>query len=383
MRAALRLRLLEARRRGGLWFLALATLGVLAVALFGGETVPGRYGAATDVAATLAYVAAIFLGAFPIAMDREQRRSYLPGASPVTPWGWALGNALGAAIPVLLLALCLFGAAAAGAAVRGGVETYRVTRFERHGNLVLPSGTLPRSIEVRDGTRFIRFMPRTYLVADRAVGSEDAAEIEVDGRLFEVHHDRPVTLPVRNNPVLLRNRSPEFVVALDLASFRGLYEPRRFLPNALLAAIPPALGAAALAALGVAAGAHLGTLVAALVLTLLLLLASMRGFLLDMIEYEGTLRHAREATESGHEHHGHAHGPALDPDSPGRAFAKGAVQGLLDLVPSIGALDRTGEVATGEWVGDARIPRGAALLLVALAFAAVAGGVGVHLRRTP
>ncbi|MHC4937772.1 MAG: hypothetical protein ACYTHK_02230 [Planctomycetota bacterium] len=383
MGAALRLRLVELRRRGGLWFLVAATLAVFGVALFGGATVDGRYGVATDLAATLSYVAAVFVGAFPLAMDREQRRSYLPSASPVTPWGWALGTALAAAIPILLFAICLFAAAGVGAAMRGGIDTHRMSEFGRTGNLQLKAGPKPRAIQVPDGTTHIRFVPRTYLLEDRVAGSAEAALVEVDGKAFEVHHDRAITLPVRNNPVLLRNRSPEFAVALDLASFRALFEKRSFLPNALLASIPPALGAAALAALGAAASAHLGAPVAALLLTLLLLLASMRGFLLEMIEYEGSLRRAQQSSQAGHAHHGHSHGPSMELDSPGRAFAKGAVKGLLDFVPPITVLDRTGEVAIGRWVGDARVWPGGRYLLVSLLFAALVGGVGVSLRRTP
>jgi len=380
MRAALRLRLIELRRRGGLWFLAAATLAVLLVALFGGATVDGRYGVATDLAATLSYVAAIFVGAFPLAMDREQRRSYLPSASPVPPWSWALGNAIAAAIPILLFAISLFAAAGIGAAMRGGIETHRMSEIGLTGNLPLAAGPKPRSIQVPEGTTHIRFVPRTYLLEDRVVGSAQAAQVEVDGKAFEVHHDRAVTLPVRNNPVLLRNRSPEFAVALDLGSFRALFEERSFLPNALLAAVPPAVGAAALAALGAAASAHLGAPVAALMLTLLLLLASMRGFLLEMIEYEGSLQRAQEST---HTHHGHTHGPRVQLDSPGRAFAKGAVKGLLDLVPPIGLLDRTGEVAIGRWVGNARVWPASRYLLASLLFTAVIGGAGIYLRRTP
>jgi len=370
MRAALRLRWIETRRRGGPWFAALAAAAVLLVSLFGGETVAGRYGAATDLAATLSYVAAVFAGAFPLAIDRERRRSYLPGASPVAPWAWALGNALAAAGAIFLLALSLYAAAAVGAAARGGVETHRVTSTGRSG-----SAPLPWNITVPEETTAIRFKPRTYLLDGRSAAE---ARVRVDGEELAVHHDRPVTVPVRGNPVRLENRSPEYAVAVDLASFRALYEEKPFLSNSLLAAVPPALGAGALAAIGVAAGAHLGAPVAALLLALLLLLSSMRGFLLDMIEHEGTLRRARETTAL---HHGHAH--AADPAPPGRAFAKGAVKALLDLVPPIGPLDRTGEVATGEWVGDARVAPGTAMLLGALALAAAFGGIGVHLRRTP
>ena len=65
MGAAISLRLREARRMGGIPITAAAAVAILLVSLFGGETVDGRYGLATDIAATLSYAAAILLGAFP------------------------------------------------------------------------------------------------------------------------------------------------------------------------------------------------------------------------------------------------------------------------------------------------------------------------------
>ena len=379
MGAAIKLRLLETRRRGGLWLLLACAVAVLLVALFGGQTVDGRYGAATDVAATLSYVAALFVGAFPLAIDREQRRSYLPGASPVSPWAWALGNAVAAAIAIFLFAFVLYAMAGLGAAARGGVDTWRVAGFGRDNLLMLEAGPRPTRVRVPEGTTHVRLAVRTWLVAEDAVGTAERAVVGVDGAAVEVENRRPVVVPVRHNPVLLRNRSPEYAVAIDLAGFRALFEERSFAANAVQAGVPPALAAAALAAMGTAAAAHLGAPIAALLMTAVLLLASMRGFLLETIRNEGELRRQTEVVHAGHTHAA----PTVDPDAPGRAFAKGAIVGLLDFVPSIARLDRTGEVGVGFWVGTARVPSAAWLLAMALGFATLVGGVGVQLRRTP
>ncbi|MCK6458899.1 MAG: hypothetical protein L6Q95_03280, partial [Planctomycetes bacterium] len=61
MRAAALLRLRELRRRGGVVLLALSSAAVFLVGL-------SSYGLASDVAVTLGYVGAIFLGAFPPAI---------------------------------------------------------------------------------------------------------------------------------------------------------------------------------------------------------------------------------------------------------------------------------------------------------------------------
>lgn len=381
MGAAISLRLREARRLGGLPLLAIAASVVLLVSLFGGTTVDGRYGLATDIAATLSYGAALFLGAFPLAVDREKRRSYLPSASPISPWAWALGNAMGSAIAIFILAVTLYSVAALGAQLRDGVETYRVAKIGREGTVMLNAGPRPTRVRVPEGATHVRLVVRTYLVADEKVGSEAAAMVGVDGRAVEVYPDRPVIVPIRNNPVLLRNRSPAYAVMLDVGKFRALFEQRSFGVNAVQAGIPPALAAAGLAALGTAAGAHLAAPIAALVLIALLLLASLRGFLLEIIEHEGALRQQQGAVID-HGDHTHA-APTVNPGSSGRAFAKGAIAGLLDLVPDIGRLDRTGEVGTGFWVGWARVGPAALLLAVALVCAAVLGGLGVQMRRTP
>jgi hypothetical protein len=386
MWAALRLRLLEAQRRGGLLLLGIAFVAVLAIALFGGETVDGRYGLATDVAATLGYVAAVFVGAFPLAIDRERKRSYLPAASPVAPWQWALGNSAAAAIVAATFALTLYVAAAIGAAAGGGVETWAVTRVGSEGMFRLRP--TPQRIHVPADTQALRLSARTFLVAETTAGTSDTAVIGLSGKGYEIHDDRPVTLPVvvqksgDDNVVIIRNRSPEYAVGIDIGSLRALTGRRAFFPNSLAAGIAPALGAGALAALGAAVGAHLGPPIAALALTLLLLLGSLKGFLLDVIEYEGTLK--RSESTAVVEHHGHTHGGGGGfQDNPLRAEAKRVLAGILRVVPAIGGLDRTGAVATGEWIQGRRIDSGLYLLLCSLAVGAVVGGLGVHLRRTP
>jgi len=386
MWAALRLRLLEAQRRGGLLLLGVAFLAVLAIALFGGETVDGRYGLATDVAATLGYVAAVFIGAFPLAIDRERRRSYLPSASPVLPWQWALGNAAAAAVVAAAFALTLYVASAIGAAAGGGVETWAVTRVGSEGMFRLRP--TPQRIHVPPHTKALRLSAHTFLVADDSVGTADTAEIGVSGRGYEIHDDRPVTIPVEvqrsgdDSVVMIRNRSPEYAVGIDIGSLRALTGRRPFFPNALAAGIAPALGAGALAALGAAVGAHLGAPIAALALTVLLLLGSLKGFLLDVIEFEGTLKRTQSETVVQHGDHTHGGGTEFR-DNPWRAEAKRLIAGVLRGVPAIGDLDRTGAVATGEWVAGRRIDTAAGLLLAALAIGAAIGGLGIHARRTP
>jgi len=180
---------------------------------------------------------------------------------------------------------------------------------------------------------------------------------------------------------MVRNRSPEYAVGIDTGSLRALTVRRSFFPNSLAAAIPPALGAAALAALGAAAGAHLGAPVAALTLTLLLLLGALKGFVLDLIEHEGTLRQQQTTVV---QHGDHTHGGSAEfRDHPTRVQAKHMIGGMLRTVPTIGDYDRTGAVATGEWVGLRRVVPAALLLLSSLAIGAGLGGLGVHMRRTP
>ena len=158
MLAALKLRLLEARRGGGLLLLGAGALLVGWIALFGGETVDGRYGLATDIATTFGYLAALFFGALPLAADRERKRSYLPCASPVRPWSWALGNALGAAALGAVGAFVLFLVAGLGASMRGGIETHATTRTGQIGTIWLPIRVPVPSIATH-----MRLVPRVYL----------------------------------------------------------------------------------------------------------------------------------------------------------------------------------------------------------------------------
>ena len=124
MRTALSLRLREAWRRGGAALLVAAFGGVFLIAALGGPSPAARYAFASDLAAALAFVGALFYGALPLATDRERQRLLIPCASPVTPGAWALGNALGAAVVGALLAVLLFAAAGLGTAVSGGIATY-------------------------------------------------------------------------------------------------------------------------------------------------------------------------------------------------------------------------------------------------------------------
>jgi len=384
--AAVRLRLLEARRRGGVTLLVVGVAVVFAIARLGTDTVAGSYGLATDIAATLGYLGAVFLGAFPLASDRERKRAYLPGASPVSPWTWGLGNALGAALVVGAATLLLFVAAGLGTSLRGGIETHAVTRPARSGTLWLRPGQR-LAIPVPAKAKRLRLPTRTHLAADETVGTPDAATLEVDGEAYSVAWNQALVVEVERSPVVVVNRSPEFVVGIVADDVRAFVEPRGFLGNAAVSAVPPALGAAALAAFGCAAGAHLAGAVAALLTAVVLLLASMKGFLLETIEHEGGARAAREAGQDPHEHHHHhhdRHAPRVDLEGTvASEVAKAFTRALLAALPDLGALDRTDRVALGEWTGPGATSRALLCLTAALALAAGVGGLGVYLRRTP
>ena len=377
MWAALRLRLLEARRRGGLWFLAAAFAVVLLVALFGGETVDGRYGLATDLAATLGYVTAIFFGAVPLAVDRERRRSYLPSASPVSPWAWALGNAAGAAVVAGVAAFLLFAAAGIGTAVRGGIDTNAVTPVGGRGTQWLPVdiGGVPAD------AGHVRLEIRSYLTAEDAVGTPDAATITVNGKPYEVFPHQTLVAPITPPRIQIRNTSPEFAVGIVRERISVLGAERSFLLNALGSGAAPGLGAAALAAFGAAAGANLSAAVAALLTALVLLLASMKGFLLESFEEQRETAREAFTRDRGHDHpDGHDQGP---PPSRARAVARTLVTATLTVLPDLSRLDRTDRVALGEWTAAKRSDTAGLVLAAALAFAALLGGLGVHARRTP
>ena len=375
MWAAVRLRLLEARRRGGLWLLGGAAVMVLLVASFGGDTVDGRYGLATDLAAALAYLAAVLFGAFPLAIDREKRRAYLPGASPVSPWAWAGGNALGAAVVGGAAAFLLFAAAGIGTTLSGGIETTAVTRMKGHGTLILKPG---RAVPIRDlpaDARQLRIELRVYLAVEDAVGMPDAATIEVDGRKYDAYPNQTLVAPITPPDVEIRSLSPEFQVGVVRDQMRVLRSERSFLLNALGASLAPALAAAAVAAVGAAAGANLSAAIAALLTTLVLLLASLKGFLLESFAHEGKTQAARELD--------HAHENAPQEATAVRQVAKRMVQAVLAPLPDLSDLDRTDRVALGEWTATRRTGTAALVLLAALIVAAALGGLGVHARRTP
>ncbi len=348
---------------------------VLLLARFGGDTVDGRYGLATDVAAALAYLAAVFFGAFPLAIDRERKRAYLPAASPVSPWVWAVGNGLGAAVVGGVAAFLLFAAAAIGTAWSGGIETNAVTRMAGHGTFWLPYGRAVPVADLPADARQIRLPLRVYVQVEDVVGTPDAATIEVDGRTYDVYPGQALVAPITPPDVTIRNLSPEFAVGVVRDKMRVLRFERSFLPNALGASLAPALAAAAVAAFGAAAGANLSAAVAALLTTLVLLLASLKGFLLESFAHEGTTRAAMAQD--------HDHGHAPETPAPVREVSKGLVQAVLALLPDLSDLDRTGRVALGEWTGIDRSKPAALVLLASLLVAAVLGGLGVHARRTP
>ena len=368
MRAALRLRLLEAWRRGGMILLLVGVGLVVTVSLFAGATPDGRYGLASDLAATLGYLGAVFYGAFPIAIDRERKRSYLPSASPVTPWAWALGNGFGAAAAAGLAAFLFFAAAGIGTAAGGGIATHQTYGSRSRGASWL-SGETPRRIRIHDDVTSARLVFRTALVTEHVVGTPDAATVEVNGRLHEIYPDLPITVPVASPHIVITNRSPEFRVGIVMHEMIALGRERSFLGNALGAALAPALGAAALAAVAVAAGANLTAPVAALLAVVLLFVASLKGFLHDTLTHEGAVRASREKS--------------VEPN-PLRDAARGVVKSVLAVLPDLSELDRTDRVAAGRWTGVRKSGRPAALiLLVSLALAGLLGGLGVHARRMP
>lgn len=372
MWAALRLRVVEARRRGGLLLAVLAFLAVGATAMWGGATPDGRYGLASDLAATLGYLLAILYGTVPVAADRERRRSYLPAASPVTPWGWALGNALGAGVVAAVTAGLLFVAAGLGTAASGGIETRTVFPADRSKAPAVVREPLP-AIRVPAEARKLRLVALTELRDDvDTVGAAYAARLEIDGEPHTVHSELPIVVPIHSERVVIRNLTPEYRVGLVTREIRALGATRPFLANSAGVALAPALGAAAVAALGAAVGANLSAGVAALLVTLLLMLAAMKGFLGDALENEGSMQRTH--------HHGAAE-PAGE--GPLRMAAKGVLRGALAVLPDLDALDRTDRVATGEWTGVHGAGRASLILAIACVVAGGLGAVGVHQRRTP
>jgi len=376
MLAALRLRWLEARRRGGGWLLALTALAIAAAALWGGATVDGRFGLATDLATLFTYALAVFFGAFPLAVDRERKRAYLPAASPATPVGWAFGNALAAALLTIVVGLVLFLAAGAAVAAGGGIDTYEVARVGNAAGtqwLAHPGAdgarARPFGIVVPDDAHSLRFRPRVYVRAEDARGTAGFARVEVGGRPVEVVHDRTLVIPITPPRVEIRNVEPDYAVGIARDSIRALRAERPFLLNAVRAGAGTALAAGAMAALGVAAAAHVAAPVAALLVALLVLLGGLKAPVEESLADE-----ARNAAAAAQE-------AAVAPRRANPA-ARAVVQGALAVVPDLAGASQTDRAAVGEWVSRRPMWNAALLCAAALAVAAAVGGAGVFRRRT-
>lgn len=369
MSAALLLRLKELGRRGGPALLAAAAVVIFLVGI-------SSYGLASDLAVTLGYVAALLCGAFPLAIDRERRRSHLVQASPVAPWAWALGSATGAGAAATAATLVLFAAAGLGGAAGGGVPT-------SVAHPVGGSGTVWLTPELRiedlpDDARALRTEVRAYFRAEDQPGAPSAVALDVDGKEIDVATNQTVVLPARAPAVALKRVADEVTVGIVAERTRVLGAERPFLGNALLAAVAPAVAAFALAALGVAAGANLSAPVASLLVVTFLLVASLKGFLLETWEHEGKVAAAVAGEEHDHgDHGGHDHAPIRRPRA-----VEAAMRTLLGAVPDLPALDTSDRVARGEWAGAGRLPDALPFAGVALLLAAALGGVGVFLRRT-
>jgi len=354
-------------------------LSVVSVAVF--LVGLSSYGLASDLAATLGYAAAVFCGAFPLASDRERRRSHLALASPVPPWSWALGSALGVGAAAALATFLLFAAAACGSAAAGGVPTHEVYPLNERGTIwLLPD----RKIGLPTDARALRTYVRAFAAGEDPVDAPAAVPLLVDGTERIVPTGQPVVLPAAPPAIRIGNPDTKLVVGLAGDRTGALGAARSFAANALLAGLAPALAAMGLAALGVAAGASLSAPVAALLAATLLLVASLKGFLLEAWEHEGTV--AAAVAEGDHpEHeghdHGHDHGPIAEAPSPVRS----AMRGLLGVLPDLPALDPSDRVARGEWAGSgkARLLGAARLAALGLLCAAALGGLAVRLRRTP
>ncbi|MCZ6574327.1 MAG: hypothetical protein O7C98_14310 [Planctomycetota bacterium] len=382
----------EAWRRGGAPLLVVAFAGVFLVAAFAGESATARYAFATDLAAALAFVGALFYGALPLATDRERRRLLIPCASPVTPAGWALGNALGAAAVGALLAMLLFAAAGVGTAVRGGIATYSAqnlgdleglsVRFSEHG------GGQPVARRLHDGPvlwvaqdqwveidgfprgiESVRFKTRAAPVAG-IEGTPTVLTIGMAPGSAPVHTPigGHVQVPVNDSArAMLQNRTPGLQLGLVVDRSRALGAPVSFLGTALGTGVPVALGAAFLAALATGAAALLSGPVAALLAGVVLILGALRSFLLDAIEHVG----AANAEDVGQ---------AMTL----REASGGFFRGLLTVIPDLGGLDHSASLSRGEWmassVGSSTL-YGLLLLGVAAVLAALVGGYGIHTRR--
>ena len=372
MPAALRLRLTEGWRRGGLALLSVGSGIVFAIALWGGDTIPGRFSLATDLAIVLGYVAAVFYGAFPIAADREQRRSLLAASSPTRPVEWALGNALGAAALVGAAMVVFLTAATAGTVAAGGIATYEIGGFDAKGTIRLPPpGDKELAIDVREGVRRLRLALRADPLGD-VEGTSDVLTVEANGKVHKAPFGHTMEIEVEPGPLVLWNLTRGYDVGLVIEDTRVLRAEASFLGNSLSSSFGPGLGAAALAAFGAAMGALFTGPVAALVTALLLLLASLRGFLLEATQFGGTAQ----------EQHVHSAQPGQpEPDVEVRDASRAVIATLLLIVPKLHELDGYGRVALGEWNGLRGADPAWWYVLIALAVAAVFGGWGVHTRR--
>ena len=367
MRAAALLRLRELKRRGGLALLAVAGGAVFLVALGG-----GGYGLASDLAVTLGYVAALLCGAFPLAIDRERRRSHLLCASPVAPWAWALGSAAGAGAASAAATFVLFAAAGFGAAAAGGIETHVAYPLNAHGTLWLTPG---RPIKLPPDARALKTEVRAYLTAEDAVGAPGSVVLRVDGRDVRVLAGEPIVLEATPPSIEITNPDATRVVGIVADRTAALGAPRPFVWNALLVGVAPALAAFALAAFGAAAGANLTAPVAALLAVTFLLFASLKGFLVETLAHEGEIAAAVAAAERD-DKADHL------PVRPAPAAVRSAMRGLLAILPDLPAFDRSDRAARGEWAGLGRAGRAAAFAGFGLLCAAALGGLGVLLRRT-
>ncbi len=372
MLAALRLRLTEGWRRGGLVLLLVGAGIVFAVARWGDDTVSGRFSLATDLAIVFGYVAAVFYGAFPIAADRERRRALLAASSPTRPVAWALGNALGAAALVGAAVVVFLAAATAGTAAAGGIATYETGGFNAKGIFRLPPpGEEERTIDVREGVQRLRLALRADPLGD-VEGTSDVLAVEANGKIHKAPFGHTMEIEVEPGRLVLWNMTRGYDVGIVIEDTRVLRAEASFLGNSLLNSVGPGLGAAALASIGAAMGALFTGPVAALVTALLLLLASLSGFLLEAAQHGGT---AREQ----HEHAAHPKRP--EPDAGVRDASRAFIATVLEFVPDLHKLDGYGRVALGEWNGLGGAHPAWRHVLIALLSAALLGGWGVHTRR--
>ena len=386
MLTAVSLRVREAWRRGGAPLLVVAFAGVFLVAAFAGESATARYAFATDLAAALAFVGALFYGALPLATDRERRRLLIPCASPVTPAGWALGNALGAAAVSALLAMLLFAAAGLGCAAGGGLEArvawtldslpdmaanrvLNINRVRVDGRLPVAWITETTPLELRtprEDIEWYRFKTRAAPVAELE-GTPSTLSLDINGKRYTASIGGYLDVPVRRDTLVFENTSPGLDIGLVLDRSRALGAPVSFLGTALGTGVPVALGAAFLAALATGAAALLSGPVAALLAGVVLILGALRSFLMDAIEHVG----AANAADAGQ---------AMTL----REASGGFFRGLLTVIPDLGGLDHSASLSRGEWiasfVGSSTL-YGLLLLGVAAVLAALVGGYGIRTRR--